>query len=212
MAAAYFLAADQPVQNKFVYPKTYNGIRIALRMLGPIERFLRRAEESMKTITLTGVCIILCALIGCESNNSNMNVRNANANANTNRIIITNSSPTSSNTNVSREEYDKNRAQYEKDKGSSTIGQGIDDSWLWFKTRAALATSSDLRDSTINVDSVDSVITLRGTVASAAQKAKAEEVAKGIDGVKSVKNELQVKPNDSMTNEMVNGNTANKHK
>ena len=166
----------------------------------------------MKTIVLTGVCLILGALSACESSNSNMNVRNANANANSNRVVVTNSSPVSSNSNVTREEYDKNRAQYEKDKGSSTIGQGIDDSWLWFKTRTALATTSDLRDSTINVDSVNSVITLRGTVASAAQKAKAEEVAKGIDGVKSVKNELQVKPNDSMTNEMVNGNTANKHK
>jgi osmotically-inducible protein OsmY len=122
------------------------------------------------------------------------------------------STPTPSNSNVSREEYDKNRAQYEKDKGSSTIGQGIDDSWLWFKTRTALAAESDLRDSTINVDCVNSVITLKGTVADASQKSRAEAVAKGIDGVKSVKNDLQVKPNDSMTNQMVNGNTANKHK
>src|SRR5262245_20536918 len=137
----------------------------------------------MKTIVLTGVCLILGALSACESSNSNMNVRNANANANSNRVVITNSSPASSNSNVTREAYDKNRAQYEKDKGSSTIGQGIDDSWLWFKTRTSLATTSDLRDSTINVDSVDSVITLRGTVASATQKVKAEEVAKGIDEI-----------------------------
>jgi hyperosmotically inducible periplasmic protein len=167
----------------------------------------------MKTILVAVICAALGALAACETSNSNANVRNTNANANSNRIVVTNASPAAnSNSNVTREEYDKNRAQYEKDKGSSTIGQGIDDSWLWFKTRTALATTSDLRDSTINVDCVNSVVTLRGTVADAAQKAKAEEVAKGIDGVKSVKNDLQVKANDSMTNQMVNGNTANKHK
>ena len=159
------------------------------------------------TILLVGACIIL-ALAGACQTVDNSNVRNANANANSNRVVVTNATATPSNSNISREEYDKNRAQYEKDKGSSTIGQGIDDSWLWFKTRTALATTSDLRDSTINVDCVNSVITLKGTVASATQKAKAEEVAKGIDGVKGVKNELQVKPNDSMTNEMINGNKA----
>ena len=163
------------------------------------------------TIILMGGCIIFAMVSACErTDNSNVNARNANSN----RAVVVNATatPGPSNSNVSREEYDKNRAQYEKDKGSSTIGQGIDDSWLWFKTRTALATESDLRDSTINVDCVNSVVTLKGTVADASQKSRAETVAKGIDGVKSVKNDLQVKPNDSMTNQMVNGNTSNKHK
>jgi osmotically-inducible protein OsmY len=114
---------------------------------------------------------------------------------------------------MTREEYEKNKSKCEEQKGSSTVGQGVDDSWIWFKTRTALLTTSDLRESTINVDVVNSVITLKGTVANAAQKASAEKVAKGIEGQKGVKNELQVKPNDSATNQMVNGNkskTANK--
>jgi len=166
----------------------------------------------MKTkILLIGACIAAAIGSACDTSaNINANMHNANSN----RAIVVNatSTPTPSTSNVSREEYDKNRAQYEKDKGSSTIGQGIDDSWLWFKTRTALAAESDLRDSTINVDCVNSVVTLKGTVADASQKSRAETVAKGIDGVKSVKNDLQVKPNDSMTNQMVNGSTANKHK
>ena len=168
----------------------------------------------MKTkILLIGACIATAVGSGCDmSANINANVHNANANSNRAIVVNATSTPTPSTSNVSREEYDKNRAQYEKDKGSSTIGQGIDDSWLWFKTRTALAAESDLRDSTINVDCVNSVITLKGTVADTSQKSRAEAVAKGIDGVKSVKNDLQVKPNDSMTNQMVNGNTANKHK
>ncbi|MEO5858690.1 MAG: BON domain-containing protein [Pyrinomonadaceae bacterium] len=142
--------------------------------------------------------------------NTNMNARNANSNT----AIVVNATSTpaarNSNTNVSREEYDKNRADYEKDKGSSTIGQGVNDSWLWFKTKTALATTDDLRDSTINVDVVNDKITLRGTVATAAEKTQAETVAKGIEGQKGVTNQLTVKANDSMTNQMVNGNTSNK--
>lgn len=159
------------------------------------------------------------AFAGCETtSNTNVNSRNVNSNtavvvnnnANTPTIINTNTNSNTRNSNVNRADYDKSRADYEKDKGSSTIGQGVNDSWLWFKTRTALATTDDLRDSTINVDVVNDVVTLKGTVAGGAQKARAEEVAKGIEGVKSVKNELKVATNDSMTNQMVNGNTANK--
>ena len=112
-----------------------------------------------------------------------------------------------SNSNVNRADYDKNRAEYEKDKGSSTVGQGVNDSWIWFKAKAALAAANNLRDSTINVDVANDVITLKGTVGTAAEKTEAETVAKSIEGQKGVKNELTVKTNDSMTNQMVNGNT-----
>lgn len=149
------------------------------------------------------------ALAGCETTtNTNTNVRNVNSNtavvtnANSN-VVVTNTNTRSSN--PTREEYDKNRADYEKERGSSTIGQGANDSWLWFKTRTALATTADLRESTVNVDVVNDVVTLKGSVETAAQKTKAEEVAKAIEGVKSVKNELKVAPADSMTNQMVNG-------
>lgn len=142
--------------------------------------------------------------------NTNTNARNANSNT----AIVVNATatptPRTANSNISREDYDKNRAEYEKDKGSSTIGQGVNDSWLWFKTKTALATTDDLRDSTINVDVVNDKITLRGTVATAAQKTQAETVAKGIEGQKGVTNQLTVKADDSMTNQMVNGNTSNK--
>jgi hypothetical protein len=111
--------------------------------------------------------------------NINANVRNANSN--TAVLVNATATPTysNSNANITREEYDKNRANYEKDKGSSTIGQGANDSWLWFKTRTALLTTSDLRDSTINVDVVNDVVTLKGTVANANQKTKAEQVTEG---------------------------------
>ena len=60
------------------------------------------------------------------------------------------------------------------------------------------------------MDVVNDVVTLKGTVATAAQKTRAEEVAKGIDGVKSVKNELKVAPADSVTNMSGNSNSNGK--
>ena len=112
---------------------------------------------------------------------------------------------------MTREEYEKNKSDYEKDKGSGSIGTGANDSWLWFKTRAALMTTSDLRDSTIDVDVANDVITLKGTVATAAQKSKAEQVANGIEGKKKVVNQLKVAPNDSMTNTGGSDTTNNKN-
>lgn len=166
-----------------------------------------------RLIFLTLVTVLTVALAGCETTapNTNNARNNTNNNTNTNNATLVNNNQTNantgatntnrwSNTNVSREDYDKSKADYEKEKGTSTIGSGANDSYLWFKTRAALLATSDLRESTVNVDVVDGVISLKGTVATDAQKKKAEEVANGIDGKKSVKNELKVAPKDSMMN------------
>ncbi len=173
----------------------------------------------MKFLTFMATVLTAAALAGCgdtanTSNNSRSNVTNLGANnANTGAIVVNSNASANSNrwnANITREEYERNRADYEREKGSSTIGQGANDMWLWVKTRASLMGTDDLRESTINVDVVNDVVTLKGTVETAAQKTKAEQVAKDIDGVKSVKNELKVAPNDSMTN--TSGNSSNTNK
>jgi hyperosmotically inducible protein len=47
----------------------------------------------------------------------------------------------------------------------------------------------------VNVDAKNGVVTLRGKVGTPDEKKAAEEVAKGIEGVTAVKNNLQVVPN-----------------
>ncbi len=168
-----------------------------------------------KLIAILAVGATSALFTGCNTTTNTNTARNMNAN---NTAVVVNATATPaasntnrwSNTNITREEYDKNRADYEKDKGSSTIGQGANDSWLWFKTRAALLATDDLRESTINVDVVNDVVTLKGTVENAAQKTKAEQVAKDINGVKSVKNELKVAPEDSMTNTSSGNSNSNR--
>ena len=160
-------------------------------------------------VFLAGAFFVVIFANGCQpstsNSNANGNVANTNrnaviANANTSRAEANTNRWANVNANMTREEYEKNKADYERDKGSSTIGQGINDSWLWFKTRASLLVTPDLRQSTINVDVENDVVTLSGTVETPAQKAKAEQVAKDINGVKRVNNKLTVAPNDSMMN------------
>jgi hyperosmotically inducible periplasmic protein len=162
---------------------------------------------------------MLAACGGMTSNtNSNYNRSNSMTNLGTNNansnMYVTNSNANSSsskwNSNISKEEYEKNRTEYEKNKSSSeSVGQSLEDSWLWFKTKSALMTTSDLRDSTINVDVANGVITLKGTVSSAAQKTKAKQVADSIEGKKSVVDQLKVAPNDSMMNTSSSNSKSN---
>lgn len=67
---------------------------------------------------------------------------------------------------------------------------GISDSWLTAKTKIALYADDRVKGRQINVDTSNAVVTLRGTVDSDEAKSAAGEVAKGIEGMKSVKNDL----------------------
>ena len=68
----------------------------------------------------------------------------------------------------------------------------VTDSWLTSKTKIALFSDDRVKGSQVKVETKDGIVHLRGKVDSADAKAAAESVAKGIDGVKSVKNDLQV--------------------
>lgn len=164
-----------------------------------------------KIMFLTFVAAFALALAGCETTketNSNKAVVVSNTNMmNTNMVMNTNTANDRMvyDREITREEYDKDKDKYLGDAKSAgrTIGQGAEDGWLWTKTTSALATTNDLRDSTIDVDVENSVVTLSGTVASKAQMDKAVKVAQEVKDVKSVKNDLKVAPGDSMTNQMM---------
>jgi hyperosmotically inducible protein len=68
----------------------------------------------------------------------------------------------------------------------------INDSWLTAKTKIALFADARVKGSEINVETTQGAVMIRGKVDSDAAKQAAEGIAKGIEGVKSVKNDLQV--------------------
>jgi hyperosmotically inducible protein len=72
-------------------------------------------------------------------------------------------------------------------------GEYIDDSVLTTKVKAAIFNEPTLKSAEINVETFKGVVQLSGFVSSQAAASKASELARGISGVKSVKNDMRVK-------------------
>lgn len=83
-----------------------------------------------------------------------------------------------------------------KDKAKGATEQAktaVSDSWITSKTKIALFADERVKGAQVNVDTIKGgVVHLRGKVDSAEAKAAATEIAKNIEGVQSVKNDLQV--------------------
>ena len=80
-----------------------------------------------------------------------------------------------------------------KDAASAT-GEAITDAWITTEIKTDFIDEDTLKGSDINVDTNNHVVTLKGTVATPAGKARAEQIAKTTKGVKSVVNTLTVGP------------------
>ncbi len=68
------------------------------------------------------------------------------------------------------------------------------DPWITTKTKLALLTAENVPGTKINVDTVNGRVTLHGKVETAAQKARATEISKQVEGVTEVRNLLQIVP------------------
>jgi osmotically-inducible protein OsmY len=77
---------------------------------------------------------------------------------------------------------------------AATTGEAVTDAWITTKLKADFVNEDTLKGSDINVDTNNHVVTLKGTVASAAGKARAAEIAKTTKGVRSVLNTLTIAP------------------
>jgi len=72
-------------------------------------------------------------------------------------------------------------------------GEYIDDSVITTKVKAAILDEPTLKVAEINVETFKGVVQLSGFVSSQAAANKAVEVARGVRGVKSVKNDMRIK-------------------
>jgi osmotically-inducible protein OsmY len=75
----------------------------------------------------------------------------------------------------------------------SATGEEISDSWVTGKIKTKFFDETLLKDSDINVVTTDRVVTLKGTVTTAAASARAASIAAGTEGVTRVVNHLAVK-------------------
>ena len=77
---------------------------------------------------------------------------------------------------------------------TGTTGKAISDGWIKSKIAAQYVTEDSLDNSDIDVDVSKGAVALKGAVRTAAAKDRATAIAKGTDGVKSVKNDLKIDP------------------
>jgi osmotically-inducible protein OsmY len=78
----------------------------------------------------------------------------------------------------------------------AAVSAAGNDGWITTKAKISLLTADGVSGTKIDVDTVDGKVTLHGKVPTAAEKAKAESTVKSIEGVKEVKNLLQVVPEE----------------
>lgn len=78
--------------------------------------------------------------------------------------------------------------------GSDCTRQEIDDSSITTKVKTALATDKDTSAIKISVTTQNGVVILTGVVPTETEKARAGEIARKIEGVKGVENNITVDP------------------
>jgi hyperosmotically inducible protein len=76
----------------------------------------------------------------------------------------------------------------------SNSGTGVKDSWITTKTKMALVSDNRVKARQIKVETQGAVVTLRGKVASGEERNAAEQITRGIDGVRAVRNTLEIVP------------------
>ncbi len=72
-------------------------------------------------------------------------------------------------------------------------GEYVDDTVITTKVKAAIFNEPSLKVAQINVETFKGVVQLSGFVSSQANINKAVEVARGVGGVKSVRNDMRLK-------------------
>jgi osmotically-inducible protein OsmY len=76
---------------------------------------------------------------------------------------------------------------------TESVGEYVDDTVITAGVKSALAVDPTLKATEINVETYKGVVQLSGFVAQQADIAAASNLARGIKGVKSVKNDIRMK-------------------
>jgi hyperosmotically inducible protein len=76
--------------------------------------------------------------------------------------------------------------------GMNKAGEKISDAWITTKVKWFFVGEDLLANSNIDADTKNGVVTLKGTVKTAAGKARAVALTKGVDGVKNVVDQMTI--------------------
>jgi len=76
----------------------------------------------------------------------------------------------------------------------SSVGQYVDDSAITTAVKAKFVGNKDVDASSISVETLNGTVQLSGFAKSAGEKSTAESIARNVNGVKSVKNDILIRP------------------
>jgi osmotically-inducible protein OsmY len=79
-------------------------------------------------------------------------------------------------------------------RGQETVGAYVDDSVITTQIKARFVDSPIVGAAAISVETLNGTVMLSGFAKSGTEKAEAERIAKDVNGVKSVKNEIAIRP------------------
>ena len=79
-------------------------------------------------------------------------------------------------------------------RGQESMGNYVDDTAITTSIKARYVESRAVDATSIRVETMHGVVLLSGFAKSAAEKSSAESIARKVNGVNSVKNELAVRP------------------
>ena len=79
-------------------------------------------------------------------------------------------------------------------RGQESVGQYVDDSVITTQIKSRMTESTAVAASSISVETLKGTVMLTGFAKSNAEKAAAEKIARDINGVKSVRNDIAIRP------------------
>jgi osmotically-inducible protein OsmY len=78
-------------------------------------------------------------------------------------------------------------------RGQSTVGAYVDDTTITTQIKARMIENKVVDAAAISVETLNGTVLLSGFAKNAAERSTAEQIARGVNGVKSVRNELAIR-------------------
>ncbi|WP_298826571.1 BON domain-containing protein [uncultured Piscinibacter sp.] len=79
-------------------------------------------------------------------------------------------------------------------RGQESAGAYVDDTTITTQVKARMLDNPAVAGTSISVETLNGTVMLSGFAKSATEKATAEKIARGVNGVKAVNNEIAVRP------------------
>jgi len=79
-------------------------------------------------------------------------------------------------------------------RGQETVGAYVDDTTITTTVKARFVENKQVDATSIRVETLNGTVMLSGFAKNGTEKTTAESIARGVNGVKSVKNEIAIRP------------------